>query len=79
MPTGTVTAAPVSTTSMPRERPSVVPRAMARTLSAAEVLLHFAGEVDLDAAGFGVDGDGVVDGGELVFGKFGVEGGPDDL
>ena len=41
--------------------------------AAAQVLLHFAGQVDLDALVLGRDLHGVVDRRQLVFGKFDVE------
>jgi hypothetical protein len=47
--------------------------------AAAEVLLHFAGEMDGHAVDLGIDFDGVIDGRELFFGELGVECGADDL
>ena len=47
--------------------------------AAAEVLLHFAGEVDLHALVLGVDLHGVVDRRQLVFGELDVERRADDL
>ena len=46
---------PVSTQSMPRRRPSVLPSATARTRAAAQVLLHFADQVDRHAVIGAVD------------------------
>ena len=47
--------------------------------AAAQVLLHFAGEVDLRAFDVGVDLDGVVDRRQVVLGKLDVERRADDL
>ena len=46
---------------------------------AAQVLLHFAGQVDVHALVFGVDLEGVVDFGQMAFLELGVEGRADDL
>ena len=47
--------------------------------TAAEVLLHFAGQVDLDALLLGVDLHGVVDRRQVAFGELDVERRTDDL
>ncbi len=47
--------------------------------AAAQVLLHFPGEPDRAAVDAGVDLEGIVNTGELIFGELSVEGGADDL
>ncbi len=47
--------------------------------AAAEVLLHLAGQVELDALVLGVDLDGVVDRRQVAFGELDVERRADDL
>ena len=79
LPTGTLTGEPVSRQSMPRTMPSVLAQGDAADLAAAEVLLHFAGQVHADVLELGGDADGVVDGRHLMLGELGVEGRADDL
>ena len=47
--------------------------------AAAQVLLHFAGEVNFGPLHVGIDRDGVIDLRQMVFGKLHVERGADDL
>ena len=47
--------------------------------AAAEVLLHFAGQIELDSLLIALDLDGVVNRRQLIFGKLDVESRADDL
>ena len=49
LPTGTVTGFPVSTTSMPRIMPSVLPKCDRANATATEVLLDFTDQIDRHA------------------------------
>ncbi len=79
LPTGTVTGPPVSTTFHAADHAFGVAQGDAAYTATAKVLLHFASEVNFCAFHVGIDFDGVINGWKMVFGKFDVEGRPDDL
>ena len=77
-PTGTEIGPPSSMTGVPRTRPSVARHGDRAHLVAAQVLLHFRGQVDAVFA-FRVDAQGVVDRGQVVRSELHVDDGADDL
>ena len=78
-PTGTVTGRAGVDALQAADQAVGAAQGDAADAAAAQVLLHFAGQVDLDALVFGDDLHGVVDRRQLVFGELGVEGRADDL
>ena len=64
---------------MPRTMPSVLPRATQRTRPPPRCCCTSPVRFDLDALLLAADLHGIVDGRQLIFGEFGVEGGADDL
>ncbi len=79
MPTGTFTGLAGIEAFLAADQAVGAAQRDATHAAAAEVLLHLAGEIDLHALVLGDDLHGVVDGRQVVFGKFDVERRADDL
>ena len=79
LPTGTLTGLPVSMHGHAADQAVGRAQGHAADAIAAEVLLDFAGQVDLHALDVAVDRQGVVDVGQVPFVELGVEGRADHL